>query len=781
MDFGWRFHLGSCSDMGIDFNFGSGSTFAKTGEAVGAVKPDFDDSWWRNVDLPHDWAIELDFDPRADRYHGYKPIGRKWPHNTIGWYRKTFHLSKSDEGRRIWIEFDGIFRDSMVWLNGHFLGRHMSGYTSFHYDITDYVNYGGENVLVVRVDASHFEGWWYEGAGIYRHVWLVKTDPLHIARWGTFIASYVRKEAGTLIGELTIKTRIVNECKKDALCQLVSTILDAEGNVVGECKSKDIAIKAWEKKEVVQKIALRNPNLWSVNSPYLYTLVQNVKEKDEVVDTYKTAFGIRTIRFDPEKGFFLNGEPLRIKGVCIHQDFAGVGIALPDRIHEFRIKKLKDMGCNAIRCAHNPPAPEFLDACDRLGMLVVDENRMMGSSPEALSQLKSMVLRDRNHPSVILWCLGNEEHVIQGTDTGARIVSTMKHLVKRLDPTRPVTVAMNGDWGSPVSLVCDVQGCNYIRCGDIDRYHKEHPNHPMIATETGSTLSTRGVYTNDEKRGYVNAYGTTLPSWGSTPEEMWKFFAERPFVAGVFVWSGFDYLGEPLPYGWPCVGSNFGIMDRCGFPKDIYYYYKSWWSGETVLHIFPHWNWPGREGQEIDVWCFSNCDEVELLLNGKSLGRKKMQRYSHLEWKVKYEPGTLEAIGYRNGEEVAKTKVETTDPPAGLRLMPDRLKIRADNRDVSIVTVAVVDSKGRIVPTANNLIEFRVTGRGKIIGVDNGDPSSHEPSKARRRRAFNGLCMVIIQSTLEPGLIKLTAESEGLNPATIVIHSEKCSLVPFIP
>jgi len=506
-----------------------------------------------------------------------------------------------------------------------------------------------------------------------------------------------------------------------------------------------------------------------------------VEEEDVTVDMIEVNFGIRTIRFDPERGFFLNGKPLKLKGVCIHQDFAGVGIAVPDRIHEFRIEKLKEIGCNAIRCAHNPPAPELLDACDRLGMLVIDENRMMGSSLEALSQLESMILRDRNHPSVFLWSLGNEEKTIQGTDVGARIVATMKRVVKHLDPTRPVTTAMNGSWGSKFSLINDVQGCNYIRCGDIDKFHKDHPRKPIVATETGSTLSTRGIYTNDEKRGYVNAYGTTLPSCGSTPEYMWRFFASRPFVAGVFVWAGYDYRGEPTPYGWPCINSHFGIMDTCGFPKDIYYYYKSWWSDETVLHIFPHWNWEGREGEEIDVWCYSNCEEVELFLNGKSLGGKSMLKNSHLEWKVKYEPGRLEAKGYKNGKEVVATKVETTGPPAGLRLIPDRPKIKADNQDVSIITVAVVDAEGRIVPTANNLVKFTISGNGRIIGVGNGDPSSHEPDKAKERRAFNGLCMVIVQSEWKPGKIRLTAESEGLKTATVIIHSEKCGLEPFVP
>ena len=786
MDFGWRFHLGDASDVTRDFGFGAsrhgyGGDFAKTGEVQGAARPDFDDSNWRRIDLPHDWAVELDFCSRADCDHGFKPIGRNWPSSTIGWYRKTFHIPASDEGKRLSIWFDGVFRDCVAWLNGHYLGRHMSGYTSFQYDITDYADYGGKNVLVVRVDASHFEGWFYEGAGIYRHVWLVKTDPLHIAHWGTFVSSTVKEVAETSCALVNVQTEIVNESEEDAHCRLISTVLDADGKTVAKVQSEEVAIKAWGHRETIQQVTVKDPRLWSVDSPNLYRLVQTMMKENSTVDATETTFGIRTIRFDAEKGFFLNGKPLKIKGVCCHHDHAAVGSALPDRIQEFRIEKLKEMGCNAYRCAHNPPTPELLDACDRLGMLVLDEQRMMGSSQEILSQLEGLILRDRNHPSVLLWCLGNEEHTIQGTDVGARIVRTMKHVVKRLDPTRLVTTAMNGSWGSAVSLINDVQGCNYIRCGNVDRFHEDYPEHPILATETGSTLCTRGIYANDEEKGYVNAYGTTLPGWGSTAEDMWRFWADRSYVAGVFVWTGIDYRGEPEVYSWPCINSHYGIMDTCCFPKDNYYYYKSWWGDETVLHIFPHWNWPGKKGEEIDVWCYSNCDEVELSLNGESLGRKKMVKNSHLEWKVKYSPGKLDAKGFKDGTEVDTKRVETTGPPAGLSLSPDRVSIRADREDVSIVTVSVVDSEGRVVPTANNLVTFDVTGNGKIIGVGNGDPSSHEPDKAMERRAFNGLCSVIIQSTRSPGEIGLTAESEGLRTATILVRSEKCKQKPFMP
>jgi beta-galactosidase len=771
LDHGWRFHLGDAADVGRDFDFGRGMPFAKAGQAIGAARPDFDDSAWEDVDIPHDWVVELDFDGQGDAlhmYHGYKPVSRTKPATTIGWYRRAFDLPRSDEGRRLSIEFDGVFRDSIAWLNGHFLGRHMSGYSSFAYDITDCANYGGRNVLVVRVDASHYEGWFYEGAGIYRHVRLVKTNPLHVARWGTFVTSVVKGNQATL----TVRTTVANDSENAAPCQVISTVLDADGKAVAATQSRTMKIEPWAEVESAQEVKITNPRLWSIETPHMYRLVTIIKSGATSVDTYETPFGIRTIRFDPNQGFFLNGKRVEIKGVCCHQDHAGVGSALPDRIQYYRIEKLKEMGCNAYRTSHNAPTPELLDACDRLGMLVMDEQRMIGSSEEILGQLARMVLRDRNHPSVILWSLGNEEDAIQGTDAGARIAATMKRTVERLDPTRPVTVAMNGSWGRGFSHVVDVQGCNYMSSGDIDAYHKSHPNQPMIGTEEASTLCTRGIYANDPTRGYMSAYDAGAPPWGSTAEKFWQFYAARPFLAGGFVWTGFDYRGEPTPYAWPCISSHFGIMDTCGFPKDNYYYYQAWWSDRPVLHLLPHWNWPGKEGQEIAVWCHSNCDEVELLLNGRSLGRKEMPRNSHLEWKVPYAPGVLEARGFKGGRVVATTKVETTGPAAKVALAPDRSRISADGEDVSLMTVSITDAQGRVVPTADNEVSFKVSG-GRIIGVGNGDPSSHEADKASRRKAFNGLCMVIVQSSTDAGPIRLTATSPGIEPATAVIQAAR--------
>jgi beta-galactosidase len=776
LDFGWRFHLGHACDPGQDFGFGGDGIFSKPGEFFEPAREKFDDSKWRALDLPHDWAVELEFenDPGIVN-HGSKPLDRTYPATSIGWYRRAFEIPKSDLGKRLSIEFDGVFRDSMVVLNGHFLGRNTSGYAPFSHDVTDFLNYGALNVLVVRVDATQGEGWFYEGAGIYRHVWLVKTHPVHVAQWGTYVSCEARPGAATV----NITTEVDNESDTEQACRILSTIVDSTSKVVGSAALAPVAIPARSRREFKQQMVVDNPVLWSIEHPHLYRLDTAIEASGATVDRYETRFGMRTIRFDPEEGFFLNGKPVKIKGTCNHQDHAGVGSALPDRIQYYRIEKLKEMGVNGYRTSHNPPTPELLDACDQLGMLVMDETRTMSSDPGALSDLKKMIRRDRNHPSVILWSLGNEEPE-QGTERGARIVTTMKRLVRRLDPSRPVTVAMDDAWGQGVSGVVDVQGFNYKKGPEIDDFHQRFPKQPMIGTETGSTVSTRGIYANDKEQGYVSAYDENFPEWAATAERWWKIYAERRFLAGGFLWTGFDYRGEPTPYEWPCINSHFGIIDTCGFPKDNYYYYQAWWSERPVLHLFPHWNWPGKEGQEIDVWCHSNLEKVELFLNGGSLGVKEVPRYSHVAWKVRYKPGTLEARGYRGGQQVLVARQETVGGAAKILLRPDRQEILADGQDVSLVEVRVLDKEDRIVPVADNEIMFKLSGTGKVIGVGNGDPSSHEPDKNHKRRAFNGLCMVIIQSAKKPGEIRLEASSPGLEPATSVIECVKVTLRPAL-
>jgi beta-galactosidase len=780
LDPGWKFSLGDAASPEGDFGFGLDQVFAKAGETSGPGNPDFNDSSWRTVDLPHDWAVELDFvksDNGVLGSHGYKPLGRQYPKTSIGWYRRSLDIPASDEGKRITVKFDGVFRDCMVWLNGHFLGRNLSGYSEFDFDISDYLNYGGKNVLVVRVDATQAEGWFYEGAGIYRHVWLIKTAPLHIPLYGTYVTTDVNENSANI----NINTKIFNRDEKEIDCNLVSLILDSKGNVAGSSLSNNLHFNDYEVKEISQQIKLDNPHLWSLNDPYLYKLVQYVKTGDSLVDNTETNIGVRTIKFDKDNGFFLNGERVEIKGTCNHQDHAGVGSALPDGLQYYRIEKLKEMGCNAIRTSHNPPTPELLDACDKLGMLVMDENRLLGSTKEFESQFTKLILRDRNHPSVIIWSIGNEEWRVQGNNVGKRIAESLIRIQRKFDPSRLSTYAANnGDTFDGINSIIPVRGFNYS-INDIDKYRKEHTDRILWGSEMASTVATRGEYAKDTVKGYVSDYDLNAPPWGETAEEWWKFFDSREWLAGGFVWTGFDYRGEPTPYSWPCINSHFGIMDVCGFPKNNFYYYQSWWSDKDVLHIFPHWNWNGKEGQPVDVWCYSNCDSVGLFLNGGSLGMKTMQKDSHLEWNVPYEPGTLEAKGFRNGK-IITAKIETTGKPVSIKLTPDRTIIKADGEDVEVITVTVIDSQNREVPDADNLIHFEAVGAGKIIGVGNGNPSSHEKDKyldgGWQRKLFNGKCSVIILSGRSAGSIKLTADGENLKPAEVTVNAVTSPLIP---
>ncbi len=720
MDFGWKFHLGN--QWGIAHNW------AKAGTGSGPASMAFSDASWRTVNLPHDWAVALPFDQHADAGHGFKPVGPGFPQTSVAWYRRTFELPKHDAGKRLWLEFDGVYRDCDVFVNGWLVGHHESGYDSFRYDITDVANYGGRNLVAVKVNASQFEGWFYEGAGIYRHVWLVVTNPLAIAPDGIFVYSRFKDNVPGETAAIHVRARLLNSQGQPAEATVRCSVVNPQGQAVASC-DQSTRLPRWWNGEVKLATQLRSPELWSPESPQLYRLVTTVECGGKIVDRTATPFGIRTVAFDPNRGFLLNGKPYELKGTCNHQDAAGVGVAVPDALWDYRVRKLKEMGCNAYRTAHGEVSPELLQACDRLGLLVMDENRLLGSSAANLALLKGQIRRDRNHPSVAIWSIANEEFTVQDTAAGKRVAETMQRAVRRLDPTRPITYAAPvGDDFAGINSVIEVRGWNYHAGPDMDRYHAAHPGQPEVGTEQGSTVSTRGIYANDPARGYVSAYDTNAQPWSSTAEAWWSYFAPRPWLSGGFLWTGFDYRGEPTPYGWPCINSHFGVMDTCGFPKDLYYYYQAAWTDQPVLHLLPHWNWPGREGRDIDVWCFSNCRQVELFLNGKSLGRKTMMSNSHLQWTVPYEPGTLSARGYDgDGKLIATTRVETTGAPAAVPLTPDRATIDADGQDVSVVTVSVRDADNRVVPVADNLIDFQLEGPGRIIGVGNGDPSCHEP------------------------------------------------------
>ncbi|GAB2835675.1 beta-galactosidase GalA [Ferruginibacter profundus] len=771
MDKNWKFHFGDAADTKNDFNYNINYNLAKAGSGQGCIAPGFNDSAWRTLDVPHDWAVEQDFVNIKDeglQDHGFKAVGGLFPKTSIGWYRKTFSVPPADSGNKFNIHFDGVFRNCKVFLNGHYLGNNESGYSEFLLDVSDYINFRKKNVLVVRVDASQYEGWFYEGAGIYRHVWLEKFNPFHIAQYGTFVSSTVKDSVATV----AVETTVANNTFGRASGSLQYYIYDKNNKKITGTVVEGVSVTNGETKKIQYQFKITNPMLWDLENPNRYTLITLIRQNDKVTDSTSTTFGIRTITVDATKGLSLNGKPIKIYGVCCHQDHAGVGSALPDALQYYRIKLLKEMGVNAYRTSHNPPTPELLQACDELGMLVLDENRLIGTSAEYMSQFERLLLRDRNHPSVFMWSIGNEESGIHGTDVGRRLAQTLIQRQKELDPSRVCTYAANnGGNRTGINEVIPVRGFNYF-VQKSDQYHASYPNQPVLGSETGSTVTTRGIYATDTVKGYVVDRDSTHPSWATTAEEWWKPNAHKDWFMGGFVWTGFDYRGEPTPYGWPCINSHFGIMDMCGFPKNIYYYYQSWWSNKDVLQLSPHWNW--TTGDSIKVWVNSNAEEVELKLNGKSLGKKMMAREGHLEWKVKYAPGKLEAFGKRNGKKLY-AKVETTTAAYQIVLSPDRTIINADGADVCVMNVTVTDNKGREVATAMNNINFTASGNIKIIGVGNGDPSSHEPDKFFdnnwQRTLFNGKCQVILQSTGIAGNSTFTATASGLQPATVAIKT----------
>jgi beta-galactosidase len=775
LDFDWKFQFGHGSDPARDLGFGTGQgDFAKTGDFKFA-KVGFDDAKWRALHLPHDWAVELPFvhDDELNS-HGFKPLGRRYPETSVGWYRREFDIAASDLGRRIAVEFDGAFRSVLVFVNGCFIGRNDNGYAPFAFDLTDFLNYGARNCITLRVDASFGDGWFYEGAGIYRHVWLTKTDALHLGKW----ESWARPEA---TGGKTVNVRlgtVVENVGKNAEIAAVSwQIVDAAGKTVATAKTVAQTIDV-DGKATYEAIApISDPALWSVEEPNLYTALVTVETHGQVRDAEPVKFGVRFLRFDANHGFFLNDKPVKIQGTCNHQDHAGVGAAVPDRLQWFRLAVLREMGCNAVRTSHNMPTPEWVDASDRMGMMMMCETRQMSSNEEGLAQLETMVKRYRNSPSIILWSIGNEEWHLQNdqAELGEKIAATMVRRCHELDPNRPVSAAVNGSNEKGVSNALDVIGFNY-NLNFPDEFHKKNPTRPVYGSETASTVSTRGVYTTDKLRNTVSAYDVNHPAWANGTEEWWKFYGTREWLAGGFAWTGFDYRGEPTPYGWPSVNSQFGIIDVCGFPKDLFFYYKAWWRKEPSLHVFPHWNWAGREGEEIPVWVFSNMEEVELVVNGASLGRQKVSYLGHVEWKVKYEPGAIEARGFKGGKLALSEKRETTGPAATIKLSADRTAIDADGADVAVIKVEVLDNEGRSVPTADDLIHFKVTGEGTLIGVGNGDPNCQESDKDSKRSLFNGLAQAIVQATKQAGMIEIEAAKESfdatvLAPAKLTIRT----------
>ncbi len=804
----------------------------KTGDSENFKNPDFDDSGWRTLKLPHDWSIEGEF----SKDNPASPGGGALPGGT-GWYRKTFEIPEGDAEKTVFIDFDGVYQKSEVWINGQFLGMRPYGYSSFRYNLTPFLNFGGKNVLAVKANNSEQpNSRWYSGSGIYRNVWLVKTGKVFVDHWGTFVTTpEVSSQSATIKVETTVKngTGDSGNLKVKTLLYFDEQKLDSHA----ETKSEP-----WEKssESFIHEIKIQNPNLWSVESPQMYKVVTEVYFNGKLTDTYETPFGIRFFNFDAKEGFSLNGEKLKILGVCQHHDLGCLGSAINIRALERQLEILKEMGCNSIRTSHNPPAPELLDLCDKMGFIVQDETFDMWrkkKTPYDYSRyfpewherdLTDHIMRDRNHPSVMMWSIGNEvleqwNHVDADTldiqqanlilnfdknvdqsvinsgemDVNSLLTIKLANIVKSLDATRPVTAACNevNPWNNLFkSGALDVMGFNYHH-GSFAAFPENYPGKKLIISESTSGLMTRGFYQMPSDSMFVwphrgatrgipfgnqeqqcSAYDNCHVPWGSTHEESWKLVKKYDHVSGTYIWTGFDYLGEPTPYWWPSRSSYFGIIDLAGFPKDVYYMYQSEWSDKDVLHIFPHWNpSDGRSGWEpgqvVDVWAYySNADEVELFLNGKSLGTKSKQGDElHVVWKVSFEPGTLKAVSRKDGKIVLETEVKTSGVPAQIKLTADRNEINADGVDLSFVTVEVLDKDGIPVPTAGNSIHFKLEGDASIAGVDNGNPVSHESMKGSSIKAFNGKCLVVVQAGENSGAVNLTASAEGLELGQIEI------------
>lgn len=792
MNFGWRFQKG---DLRVD-HWGKLTKTGNYGKEPG-IGLAFDDSKWRPLDLPHDYAVEGVLDRKNNNGHGYLPM-------EIGWYRRTFEIPKEDLGRRIFVEFEGVYRDMTLYANQFPVGGHESGYGTVRFDITDYLNYGGSNVLAVRVDATMPEGWWYEGGGIYRHVWLVKTSSVHIPYGGVQVQTWFKvdpaegkpflSDAPEGPAKIRVNTTISNMARGPVSPQIRVRLLAPDGKEVASGNNR-LDIGFLKEGTAPVELTVQSPKLWSLETPQRYTAEVEVAVDGKTVDRFEQPFGIRTIRFDGKEGFFLNGKPLKIKGAGVHQDHAAVGTAVPDQVAEFRIRRLKEYGFNAYRTSHYPHSPSIMEACDRLGMLVMEEVRAVGSNESTLADIRRIVLRDRNRPSIILWSFANEEVALYDIPQGGFLSQRSSDEFRAFDPTRPTTMSRNGDYGKADADAVDVLGFNY-HWDHWDKHHERYPDKPMIETEMASTHTTRGVYTDRLKEGYLVEYDR--PNyWIRTTfmrQELKRQMA-RPWMSGGFVWTGFDYRGAPTPLypdrwremkmpGEPpmVLSASQGCFDLCGFPKDEAYYYRAWFMDEPSLHVFPHWNWPGREGQPIEVVVYSNAEEVDLVLNGQSLGRKKVAQYEYVKWEAPYAPGKIEAIGYKQGREIARQIRETTGPGVALVVGSENgVRLRANREDVAIVRVSSVDAQGRHVPDAINRVNFRVEGPVRILGVGNGDQAGLLTGKRPSCPLWAGWAQVIVQAMETSGKARLIAEADGLKTAVLELTLEDGPRHPFVP
>lgn len=768
LDLGWKFHIGDLEQVVVNSHANSYNS-CKAGRVVGVPSPAFGDNEWRTVDLPHDYLSESEFGPDNLLSHGYRKRDNAW-------YRKSFDLPASLKGKQILICFEGTAVNAEFYFNGSLMDRSFSAYTETVFDVTERTYFGDTpNVLAVHIKGLETEGWWYEGAGIYRHVKLYAKDKLHIAHNGIF-AKPVLKENLENDWCVSVKTEVENSGFEIKTAVVEAIIYDNCGNVVANGKSGSFTVSPCSKTDNFLSISVNDPKRWDIDDPNLYSVTVKIYEDGKETDSANERFGFRTFKIDAHKGFFLNGKNIKIKGTCNHQDHAGVGVAIPDSVQYYRIKRLKEMGSNAYRCSHNLPTKEVLDACDELGMIVMDENRRFEARREVLDYIDIMVKRDCNHPSVIFYSLFNEEP-LQNTEEGARIFERQKQEVLNLDDSRLITGAINGNMEG-AGLLMDVTGINY-NLGSLVAMHEKYPDQPMIGSENNSATTTRGCYfSNENGKNVLNNYDEEVVLWGQNIHTTWKFVTEHDWFPGIFIWTGFDYRGEPTPFTWPSVSSQFGIMDTCGFAKESFYFNKACFTDEPVLHLFPHWNW--EKGRKIRVAVATNCDECELFLNGVSLGKKQTGATLRTEWEVEWEPGTISVLGYKDGKHVANDSRSTTGEPKKIVLMPDRTFIKNDGHDTVLLNCAVCDSDGNLVPTASNHLKFTVMGDAVIRGVGNGDPNSHEPDNADERDLYCGLCQALIMSKPGAKSVKVSVSGEGLESAVIDFEIKEVPLPKYI-
>lgn len=742
--------------------------FAKGGANKGPADASYDDSEWEEVKLPHDWVVKKEFEESGSPNQGYKERG-------VGWYRIKFNLTDEDRDKQILLEFEGASCDAVVYVNGMLLKRSFSGYNSFQVDMTDMAHFGVvPNTLAVYVNASAWEGWWYEGAGIYRNVWLVKKEAVHIAYNGVYIKPV---KLSNHVWDTKIEVTVENSFEFSKAFTIETYLMDSDNNQIGKVIS-EAEIAPYEVTSFSQSIEVEKPILWDIDNPRLYRAKSIVRDSSGKEDYLVTNYGYRSIHFDAKNGFYLNDKSMKLKGFCNHQDHAGVGAAVPYAIKEYRVGLLKELGANSYRLAHNPD-PEILEICDKLGMMVMEENRTFNSSKDTMEDLAGIVINARNHPSVIMYSIFNEEP-LQGTAKGRRMAGRMQAVVKQLDDTRVVLGAFNGGYMEEegASTILDMTGINY-NPARYDDFHGKYPNTLLIGSETASAFMVRGEYKTDMEKHLINCYDDECALWGNTIKEAWKYVNERPFVAGTFVWTGFDYRGEPTPFEWPSVATFFGTYDSCGFEKDACYFYKAFWKSEPMVHLLPHWSLEVEEGSNVRVMAITNCEEVALYLNDKLIGRKDADQYEQVNFEVPYEKGSIKAIGYINGKEVVTDSKVTASTPKTVKIGLSKRFMSADELDSVAVNVWIEDEAGNMIPTGNHMIRFEVEGSGEIIGVGNGDPNSHEPDCAPFRKLYNGFAQAIIQNNGNED-VTVTVRAEGLNSASVTIEVVNTESIPYM-